>query len=89
LDSSPSLKIFRGLGPESQRSILNVASKIGTKVGLKSKQTEAWILDSKTPMKNIRIEDLNELTARNIKRTNFKISKVVEEISKDMTNAMF
>lgn len=40
-------------------------------------------------MKNIRFEDLNELTARNIKRTNFKISKLVEEISKDMTNAMF
>jgi len=40
-------------------------------------------------MKNIKIEDLNELTARNIKQTNFKISKLVEEISKDMTNAMF
>ena len=40
-------------------------------------------------MKNIRIEDLNELTARNIKRTNFKTGKLVEEISKDMTDAMF
>ena len=40
-------------------------------------------------MKNIRIEDLNELTARNIKRTNFKTAKLVEEISKDMTDAMF
>jgi len=46
-------------------------------------------LDSQTPIKNIRIEDLNELTARNIKRTNFKTAKLVEEISKDMTDAMF
>ena len=46
-------------------------------------------MDSQTPIKNIRIEDLNELTARNIKRTNFKTAKLVEEISKDMTDAMF
>jgi hypothetical protein len=55
LDSSPSLQMFKGLGPDSQRSILSVASRIGSKVGLKSNETEARILDSQTPMKNIKI----------------------------------
>ena len=69
--------MFRGLSPSSKK-ILTLASKVSDQVGFKHTGKEALILDSKTPMKNILTEDLNELTARNFLRSNFRVTKLAE-----------
>lgn len=75
LYSPTSLKMFRGLSPSSEK-IMELASRVSLQVDFRPSNKNASVLESKTPIKNILSEDLNELAARNFDRANFSISKL-------------